>query len=270
MNNESSVDILDINTGKRLQTFNFGNNALAITPSWNETGTQLTLTLLTERGKCIGILNLTTGRFTQYVPFNFDKISGHAVFFKHYLMFTGDYSGIENIYAVDTITRQIWQVTSSKFGAQDPSFTSDHQRMTYSEISSDGLLIAEAKPDTSKWIPLVNVSDNSIKLYNALNAQENINIQDSVLHNNIYKMIQDTGFDLVRDSIKGKLFKSTKYNKVLHLFNIHSWAPASIDVNNLMILPGVSVLSQNVLGKMTASAGYDYNVNEGTGKVYAD
>src|ERR1039457_2877836 len=122
LNNQSSVDILDIKTGKLLQTYNFGNKALAITPSWNETGTKITLTLLTEQGKCIGILDLATGRFTRYVPFDYNKISGPAFFCKHYIMYTADYSGIPNIYAVDTMTRQIWQVTSSKLGAQNPDF----------------------------------------------------------------------------------------------------------------------------------------------------
>src|ERR1035438_6005479 len=83
-------------------------------------------------------------------------------------------------------------------------------------------------------------------------------------------MISDSCYDLKKDSIKGSLFKSAKYNKVLHLFNIHSWAPASFDVNNLMVHPGVSVLSQNVLSSLIASAGYDYDINEGTGKIFAN
>ncbi len=270
LNNESSLVILDIKTGKLLKTFNFGNKALAITPSWNDNNTKITMTLLNEKGKCVGLLNLTTGKFTQYVPYDYNKISGPSFFYKHYILYTGDYSGIENIYAVDTLTRQIYQVTSSRFGARDPNFTADHQRMIYSEYSSDGSMIAETRLDTTKWIALANVKDNSIKLYNSLALQEKINIQDSVLHYNIYKMIQNTDYDLAKDSIRGTIFKSKKYHKGLTLFNIHSWAPASFDINNLMLHPGVSFLSQNVLSTTIATAGYDYNINEGTGKVFAD
>lgn len=270
LNNQSSIDILDIKTGKLLQTFDFGNKALALTPSWNETGTRLTLTLLTEQGKCIGILDPATGRFTQYVPFDYNKISGPAFFCKQYIMYTADYSGIPNIYAVDTLTRQIWQVTSSRIGSQDPHVCSGTRRMVYSETTADGLMIAEAPHDTSKWIALANVRDNSIKLYNSLVRQEKNNIQDSVLHYNIYKMIRDSVYDFAKDTIRAKSFNSKKYCKGLHLFNPHSWAPASFDINNLMFHPGVSVLSQNVLSTMTASAGYDYYTNEGTGKFFAN
>jgi hypothetical protein len=270
LNNESSVDILDIDSGKLLKTFSFGTEALAITPSWDKNGSKITLTLLTESGKCIGILDLSTGVFTQYVPYNYDKISGRSLFYKHYLMFTADYSGIENICAVDTLTRQIWQVTSSQFGARNPDFSDGQDKMIYSETGADGSMIVETIPDTARWTILEDVRDHSIKLYNTLVTQENINIQDSVLHYNIFKMIQDNGYDLAKDSIRGRLYKSKKYSKVLHLFNAHSWAPASIDVNNLMVHPGVSVLSQNVLSSMVASAGYDYNINEGEGKFFAN
>jgi hypothetical protein len=67
-----------------------------------------------------------------------------------------------------------------------------------------------------------------------------------------------------------KYYAEKRYSKLGHLFNPHSWAPLAMDVNNLTVEPGVSVVSQNVLSTMTASAGYKYNYNDRTGTFYGD
>jgi hypothetical protein len=70
------------------------------------------------------------------------------------------------------------------------------------------------------------------------------------------------------DAIPSTEFSIKKYSKAGHLFNIHSWAPAAIDVNNYEIKPGISLLSQNVLSSAFASLGWEYDLNEETGKYY--
>jgi hypothetical protein len=55
---------------------------------------------------------------------------------------------------------------------------------------------------------------------------------------------------------------------VLNLFNFHSWAPLGIDLQNISAAPGVTLLSQNLLGTTVTALGYLYNRNERTGKYY--
>jgi len=55
------------------------------------------------------------------------------------------------------------------------------------------------------------------------------------------------------------------YGKAAHLFNIHSWAPLYVNIDDQIITPGVSVMSQNLLSTMFLSAGYDYNTSEEAG-----
>ncbi len=270
LTNRSSIVILDVNSGNVMKEFDFGNKALAIIPGWDDSNTRLAVVLLTVKGKAMGVIDILSGKYTEYIPPSYHEISGPTFLSGNLIMFSGDYSGIENIYAIDTSTRKIWQVTSAKFGSGAPYFNDDHTKMLYSDYCSDGLMIAETGIDTVKWTPLEQVGDRSIKLYASLVSQEKTNIQDSVRLRNLYKIYESDNYDLIEDSIKGRQFPSRKYSKWLHLFNFHSWAPASIDVNNLMVDPGVSVLSQNVLGTAVASAGYDYNVNEGTGKAFAN
>ncbi|TRZ70874.1 MAG: hypothetical protein D4R97_07680, partial [Bacteroidetes bacterium] len=63
-------------------------------------------------------------------------------------------------------------------------------------------------------------------------------------------------------------YKTKKYSKAGHLFNVHSWAPASFNLSNLSLHPGVMALSQNVQSSAFASAGYDWDYNEQTGQFF--
>jgi hypothetical protein len=267
--NRCTIEILEVQNGKMIKSFILNKNDLALTPNWSADGKDLLFTILNEKGKSLAGLNIETGTIHYYLPFSFNEISGPAYFHHSHLVYNADYSGIGNIYAIDTATSNIYQVTSSRFHAMNADFTSDRMNMIYSDYSSDGLRVVEAKIDSTRWIPLGKIKDSSIKLYEPLVQQEQVNIQDSSRQQKLYKMLYDS-CDLVKDTIRGKLYPSKKYNKFLHLFNPHSWAPAAFDANNLMVRPGVSVLSQNVLGSMVASAGWEYNTNESTGKVFAN
>ena len=268
--NHCSIEILELLRGKTVKSFPLGKNALALTPNWSPDGETLVFTILNEKGKSLAGLNILSGKIRYYLPFSFTGISGPVFFHSSHIVYAADYSGIENIYAVDTGTEKIYQVTSSRFYSNNPDFTRDRRDMIYSDYSSDGLRVVEARIDTTRWIPLEKITDTSIKLYASLVQQEQANIQDSIRDRRIYKMYESDSCDLVKDTIKGKVYASKRYNKVLHLFNPHSWEPATFDASNLTLKPGVSVLSQNVLSSMFASAGWEYNTNEATGKVFAN
>jgi len=270
LQNCCSIEILELPGGKTLQSFPLGKNALALTPNWSPDGKTLVFTILNEKGKSLAGLDLLTGKICYYLPFSFTEISGPAFFHHSHILYAADYSGIENIYAVDTSTKKIYQVTSSRFYSNNPGFTSECRDMIYSDYSSDGLRVVEARIDTTRWIPLEKITDTSIKLYASLVQQEQANIQDSIRDRRIYKMYESDSCNLVKDTITGKVYASRRYNKFLHLFNPHSWEPATFDAGNLILKPGISILSQNVLSSMFASAGWEYNTNESTGKVFAN
>jgi hypothetical protein len=268
--NRCSIEILELPGGKTIKSFTLEKNDLALTPNWSSDGKNLVFTILNEKGKSLAGLNILTGKIRYYLSFGFTDISGPLFFHHSHLIYTADYSGIQNIYAVDTGTNKIYQITSSRFYSTDPDITSDRMTMIYSDYSSDGLSVVETKVDTTCWIPLDKITDTSIKLYEPLVQQEQANIQDSIRDRRIYKMFQSDSCDLVKDTVLGTFFDSKKYNKFLHLFNPHSWEPATFDVGNLMLKPGISILFQNVLSTMFASAGWEYNTNEATGKVFAN
>jgi hypothetical protein len=265
--NQCFIDILEVPSGRLQNRFAIPHGQ-AITPNWSPDASQIIFTLLTEKGETIEILNTRSGKINQLIAPSYNEFTGRAFYFDKYLIYSIDRSGTENIYAYDTLSHAVFVVTSGRFANFDPDFTSDKKTMIFSDYTSDGLMVAELNVDPHTWTPLNRESNPVFNLADALAAQEKANIQDSTVERNIYKMNASDDYNLETDTIEGQIYPTVKYSKMLNLFNPHSWAPASFDINNVTFKPGVMVISQNALSTMFAGAGYEYDINEQTGKFY--
>jgi hypothetical protein len=164
---------------------------------------------------------------------------------KSYILFTGGFNGIDNICAVNTVSGSIYQVTSSMYGANDPSVKQGSDEMIYADYSSNGYKSVSAPLDTSEWIGMQYISDMSVKWYRPLARQEGKNIQESV--------------------IPAKKYEPVYYSRLAHMFNLHSWYPFyvdldydNIDLSELPLSLGFTILSQNNLSTVISSLGYSY------------
>lgn len=267
--NHSFLEILATGSGTVVTSEQAPGNGLFLSPVWSSNGKLITYTLLTEKGKSIGIYNCTHRTFKQYLPFTYHEVSGPSFFYRQYLMFTGDFSGIDNLFVLDTSSGKILQATSSRFYSGDPDFSSDSRFMVYSDYCADGLMIAHTEIDTANWTPASSLSDHSISLDSTLAIEENCNIQDSALARNLYKLLRNEDPPIAGDSIHAVTYKTKKYRRGINLFNPHSWAPLSLDITNERIQPGVTLMSQNLLSTAFTTLGYAYDINEMTGKFYA-
>ena len=266
--NQCSIDILEVPSGKLVKRYLIPDYEQAITPNWSPDETKIIFTLLTKKGETIAILDLVTGKILTLFPPSYNDFNGTTFFYRQYILFSVDHSGAENIYAMDTLSHAIFKITSGRFATFDADLSSDKLTMICSDYTSDGLMVVEIPIDTTEWIPLRQINNHAYRLSDLLAAQETANIQDSVLDRNIYKMNSSDHANLQKDTIIGREYPSRKYSKFLNLFNLHSWAPVSFDLNNLNFNPGVMVLSQNALSTMFAGAGWEYDLNEQTGKFY--
>lgn len=262
--NQSFIDILKSDDGELLQSIPAPDNGLFLQPAWSADGTRIAFILLTQEGKSLQVMDAQTGSATILLSPSFREISGPPLFFQHYLLFMADYTGIENIFAIDTLSRQLYQVTSARFQATNPNFSPDGATLVYSDYGADGMMVVTQDADPSRWIALDSIPVYTFELAESMAKQENVNIQDSV--------IRDMGYEIgatpsgIRHPASD--FPVTPYHKATHLFDVHSWAPVSIDADNLTLKPGVSVLSQNLLSTAFAGAGYEYDLSERTGKFY--
>ena len=247
--NVCSLVILNSNTGEVIKKIAAGGNAQFLTPSVSEDGKNIAVVLFNNDGKSLVFIDTETGKFKTVLNPSFDEVT-NPLPYKNYVLFNGIYSGIDNIYALDTLTGKMWQLTSALYGAGDIDISPDGKKMIYSNYTPSGYQLAEADFDPSLWKPLERVKNNSIQLYKSLIPQE-AGIVDSA-------------------NIPVKYYKPEKYRKWQHLFNPHSWAPAFINLSNVTFHNGFTVMSQNMLSTMFATLGYDYNNNTKTGRGYAN
>lgn len=247
---QCTLVILDAQTGKELKRIdNNGRKDFYMTPRWTSDGKQLIAVVLNEKGKSIVVIDLENSSSKKIIPYTFQDISNPAVYFP-YVFYNGSYSGIANIYAINLTDSKMYQVTSRRFGAIDAAVSADGKKLAFSDYSSSGYNIAEMDMQPDKWIPLENISDQSIQYYKPLVDQE--------AGGNVFKNIPDTMYEI------------KKYRRGLHLFNLHSWVPASIDLNSQKVTSGISLLSQDVLSSTVTSLNYEFNNAERTGNVSAN
>ncbi len=245
--NQYSLLILDAGDGSILKRISRDDNTFFMTPRWSDDNQTIAVILMNRQGKSLALVNAISGEIQLQIPFGYMEISkplptGNRVFF------TGAYNGIDNIYVLNTEDKSIHQLTSSEFGANDAFIAEDGNMLLYSDYTSDGYQVVEMPLDSGLWLPLNNVQDHSIKLYEAISKQEDWVLDDV--------KVPDTTYEVNR------------FRRMPHLFNFHSWAPVSLDISSYEINPGVMFLSQNQLSTSFFIAGYGYNINEETGKLY--
>ncbi len=244
--NKYYLVILDSKDGSLRTKVNTPDNLLFIHPRWSEDGKSIVSIVFGKDGNSLAVTDPETGKTEILLPFSFMEMKRPS-FYRNYILYTASYNGKDNIYSLDINTKDIFRVTSARFGASDAFVTND-QSIIYSNYTSDGYELARKKLDATTWNKIYVPVKSAFPLAEKLTEQEN--------------------FIFNTDSVPKIKYESRPYRKVLNLFNIHSWAPVGIDMQNTTAAPGVTLLSQNLLGTTVTALGYQYNRNEKTGKYY--
>ena len=217
------------------------SNEYITQPDWTKDGNLLVMNI-NNNGEGFLLFDLKNNRWKTILEPSYTDIS-QPVDGGEYVYFRGAYSGIENIYAIRKSDKKIYQVTSSRYGAFDPTLNSDFTKLAYTDYHASGYRLVETAVDTSDWKPLKTVKNLSDHWGDKLAAQENNNIQN----------IDTTQVQ----------YTEKPYSRLLNLFNFHSWAPFYIDYTNIQlenhsVTPGFMLFSQNKLGTAVSSISYSY------------
>lgn len=216
-------------------------NAFLQLPEWVENN-KVVVTSVDKKGNKIQVYDLRKKEWEDLLLPTYTNIS-QPVGWGNYILFRGAFNGIDNIYAVNRKSNEIFQITSSKYGAFDPIIKPGSNELTYTDYASNGYNVVKVKIDTNNWIPLFDVKNYSVKWHNQLAEQEGKNIQES--------------------DPPDKKYKTKEYSRILNTFNIHSWAPfyidySDLDYSDLPVSLGFTVLSQNKLSTAISDVGYSY------------
>lgn len=233
--------IISYETGSLVQTFENPTNDFISMPQWAENGTELFALITNKNGKAIAKFELSTNQVTPLTEFTNENI-GYPMPYKNYVLYNSPRSGIDNIYAFDISSSSYYQITSSKYGAYNPSISRQGEWLYCNEQSADGLNVVRVKFDPSTW--------KSVSKFEK--------IQDETVE---HLVEQEGHHDLLSD-VPTQNFEVKKYSKFVHLVNPYNWG-AYVDNSLTQVELGIS--SRDVLSTTAINAGYIFDLNERTG-----
>ncbi|MDY0103289.1 MAG: hypothetical protein RBS07_10135 [Lentimicrobium sp.] len=212
-----------------------------ITPTWMDNENALIFIAIDPSGKRFMKLNTIDSTFTDIGKAEYTEISDPQVA-DEWLYFTGTIGDKSQVCRMNLETQLVETITESAYGAIRPSV--NHKTLIYSDYTADGYRIAQK-----------SLNKISSKPYYPTPPEDWIRVNKTAEPVPPYSESPSSDSGYI----------SKKYQKGLHLFNIHSWAPLYVDVSGETARPGFSVMSQNLLSTMFLTAGFDYDLNEQTG-----
>jgi hypothetical protein len=165
------------------------------------------------------------------------------------LLFESGYNGVQNIYSLDTSSLFVERLTNSMYGSFSGTLSGDGSKLYVSDYSAKGHRIASINMKRRNTKPVTFDNPYKFKTAEKLSDQESFNIDE-----------HDFG-DTVR-------YESKPYGKVANLFNVHSWFPFYLDLDEATenyrfefnrVKPGVLLLSQNSLNTLVSQVSYYYD-----------
>jgi len=237
--------ILNAGDGRVIKRITTPDNFLFIHPQWAPDGKSIVSVVIGKKGNSLALTDPETGKFELLMPFSFLEIKRPS-FYSNHIIYNASYNGIDNIYALDLLTHDVSQVTSARFGASDACLTTDQSAIIYSNYTADGYQLVKESLNPEKWKPISVPAKSAFPIAEKLTQQEN--------------------FIFNTDSVPKAKYKSRPYHKAWNLFNFHSWMPVGVDFQNVTASPGITLLSQNLLGTNITTLGYLWDRNQQTGK----
>ncbi|MDX1628860.1 MAG: hypothetical protein R3345_09185, partial [Fulvivirga sp.] len=185
-----SLVVLDTYSGKVKRRFPNPDNDFYSMPRWSENGREIVYLKTDEAGRSVEVIDYETGETTVLIAPGTENI-GYPVLYDKYLFYNSPYNGIDNIYVLDRLTKQRYQVTNSRYGAYNATVKAGNM-LVYNEHTTYGLDVVERNFNKEEWVPLSEVQDRSIRYYEPLVKQEG--------HAGILKKVPDNEYPVKKYS----------------------------------------------------------------------
>lgn len=251
---QAEIAILDAENGRELRRIPNEDGRHLVTPAWSPDGKGLYVVAIdTARGNSLERLDLSAAGASAWrtiVPYTSVAIS-RPVAMGRWVLHGSPGSGLDNVWAVDTVNGQRFQVSSRRLGASTPTPSPDGTRFLFADLTAEGPRVAEAEVDTTRWVAVVSASAARFPFVEDLVNQER-GLSGSVPQASPSAAAQ-----------VGTL-PSTSYGGWSRLFDFHSLelSPTADGVNT-----GLAMESRNLLNTLGVSLGVTFDGSEGTSAV---
>ncbi len=227
--NSDNGDVL-----KRLP--NPGNDIL-FHPAWSDDGRSLVYVALGKEGKALKIWTIEEGS-RMILDAGFNELS-NPILVNNVIYFTGGFDGVNQIYAYAMNTGELKQLTNAPFGANYCSVNEKKNELLYTSFHSRGNRIVKQTLSKGRQVRIEKLHPPTDRFAEKLSIEigEVIDFEKTPKRN----------------------YQEKKYSKLGHALNLHSWYPVSVDLDDNMFYPGITLMSQDVLSNSELTLNYNAN-----------
>ncbi len=170
------------------------------------------------------------------------------------LAFICDRTSVNELYHLDPVHGELRQKTVTKYGAKDFAYAPDGKYLYFSSPTLKGLQMFRTPVDS-----LIDRRVDYTQKYRYV-------VADCLAEQEKQLAMQSGADDAVDDNIEVNISEPKTYRKACHMFNIHSWTPVYVSVDNIMNMSfdyifqaaslGASAIMQNRLATGVGEFGY--------------
>ena len=169
------------------------------------------------------------------------------------IMLTCDRTGVNELYHLDPSTGSLRQKTVTRYGASDFSYDDKGEYLYYSSQTVKGMKIFRTAVEDLVDREADFSQKHTWTLAEALTQQEKA-------------LAEAQGYDSAVPEVEVNFSQPRRYRKFPHMFNVHSWAPLYVNVDNIMNMSydyswqaaslGATAIMQNRLSNASGEFGY--------------
>ena len=242
---QTGLVILSYYNGKVLKEIPNPQNDFISMPHWSDDGKTIVALKSNKAGKTISRFDVEAGTSVDLLAVS-DENMGYPVPFRDYVFYNSPFSGIDNIYVLDTRSGKKFQVTCSRYASYNPAISRDGKTIYYNEQARDGMDVVKIPFDPASWRPLEEVKRGTGFYQHLVDEEARPNLLDSV---------------------GTRSYPTRHYHRASGMINLHSWGPYFTNGNLTQAQFGI--YSQDILSTTSVNAGYLYDINERTGSWQA-
>lgn len=246
----NKLDILD-DSGKIRQSFSVPDTLQIVQTAWLSEQ-DIYATAISENGYGIYHINLNSGCWRNILDPQPVMITDLRTY-QDELTFVCDRTGVNELYHFDPSACKLYQKTSIRHGGKSFCYSPDGEYLYYTSPTMKGDLVFRTRTDD-----LID-READFTVYHKYAIAEALTAQEK-------ELAAAAGESLIPTDSVSTFSEPKRYRKFPNVFNIHSWAPAYISVNNIMNMSfdkfyqalslGASALIQNDLSTAVGEFGY--------------
>lgn len=242
MEYKTTLVIVDAESGVAERKLDNPENSFYTMPRWSADGKTIVALKTREGKKSITLIDVASLQQIDLTEPSSENV-GHPVVVNDYVLYNSPLTGIDNIFALKISSKERFQVTSSRYGAYNPSVPPSGKFIYYNEQTKNGLDVVRVPLDPSTWRP---VTTNEV----ALGPTYAKTLIEQEAHPNLL-----TAAPLQNLPV-------TRYSKVKGIFNPYAWG---LNIETDLTQASIGILSRDLLSTTSLSAGYTFDINERTG-----